>query len=63
MVNRRKTAWYGEYGSIGPGAKADHRVAWVHKLTTADVAQFQPDVFLRGDDGWQPEKTAAKLAD
>ncbi len=51
-----KTTWYGEYGSIGPGGKQDRRVSWAHQLTPQEAAQFQPDVFLRGDDGWQPTK-------
>jgi pectinesterase len=51
-----KTAFYGEYNSSGPGARPDDRVAWAHKLTAAEVAQFRPVVFLRGSDGWNPTK-------
>jgi len=53
-----KTTWYAEYGSTGPGAKQELRVPWAHSLAAADVAQFQPDTFLRGSDGWQPEKVS-----
>ena len=55
-TGRSKTAWYAEYGSEGPGAKQDKRIPWARQLTEAQVRQFQPDVFLRGVDGWQPSK-------
>lgn len=48
------TAWYGEYGSTGPGAKTADRAAWSHQLTAQQAAAFKPDVFLRGNDGWNP---------
>ncbi|MGH9582508.1 MAG: pectinesterase family protein [Bryobacteraceae bacterium] len=51
-----KTTWYGEYGSTGPGAKPAERVPWAHQLTAAEAAQFEPDVFLRGSDDWQPDR-------
>ncbi|HEX4809099.1 MAG TPA: pectinesterase family protein [Bryobacteraceae bacterium] len=50
-----KTAWFGEYGSTGPGANSAARMKWAHELTPAEVKQFLPDTFLRGDDGWQPQ--------
>ena len=49
-----KTAWFGEYGSEGPGAKEAGRVPWARKLTAAEADKFRPDVFLRGPDGWNP---------
>lgn len=55
-TGRSKTAWYGEYGSEGPGAKQGERVPWAHQLSEAEVKELQPDVFLRGTDGWQPGK-------
>lgn len=48
-----KTAWFGEYGSKGPGATPAARLKWVHELTPGDVKQFLPNVFLRGIDDWQ----------
>jgi pectinesterase len=51
-----KTAFYGEYGSSGPGARPEARVAWAHRLTAAQAEQFRPEVFLRGSDGWDPRK-------
>lgn len=48
------TAWYGEYRSTGTGARPSERAPWAHKMTAQDAAQFMPDVFLRGSDGWNP---------
>jgi pectinesterase len=56
-----KNAWYAEYASSGPGAKADQRVPWAHSLSSSEVNAFQPDVFLRGVDGWQPTAAAESL--
>lgn len=49
-----KTAWYAEFGSLGPGAKPEGRVAWAKPLAPKDTAQFRPEVFLRGADNWDP---------
>jgi pectinesterase len=49
-----KTAWFAEYGSTGPGADSAARVAWAHALTAAQIKPFEPEAFLRGDDGWNP---------
>jgi len=51
-----KTAWFAEYGSEGPGAKAAERAPWARKLSAAEVEKFRPAVFLRGTDGWTPAK-------
>ncbi len=59
------TAWYAEYGSTGAGAVASSgaplRVSWAHTLSAADVKQFLPASFLRGNDDWNPEAAAARL--
>ena len=55
-TGRSKTAWYGEYGSNGPGANQGKRVPWAHQLSEAQLNKFHPDVFLRGMDGWQPSR-------
>src|SRR4051812_41148571 len=55
-TGRTKTAWYAEYGSTGPGAKNNLRVPWAHQLSEPQIKEFQPDVFLRGTDGWQASK-------
>ena len=48
------TAWYGEFGSTGAGARTSERASWAHQLTAQQAAAFMPDVFLRGNDGWNP---------
>jgi len=50
------TAWYGEFGSTGPGGDASKRAGWAHQLTAQQAAMFMPDVFLRGSDGWTPSR-------
>ncbi len=54
------TAWYGEIGSTGPGAKPGDRVKWSRQLTPAEAAPFMPDVFLRGSDDWRPAAAPAR---
>ena len=49
-----KTAWYGEFGSEGPGSNQSGRVKWARRLSTAEADQFRPEIFLRGNDGWNP---------
>ncbi len=56
-----KTAWYGEFGSTGPGANPAGRVGWAHTLKADDVKKFLPATFLRGPDMWNAEAAAAKL--
>ena len=53
-TERHNTAWYAEFGSTGLGANKGQRVSWSRQLSKAETAQFQPNVFLRGQDGWQP---------
>ncbi len=55
-LKNEATAWYGEIGSTGPGAKTEGRVKWSHQLTPAEAAPFMPDIFLRGNDGWNPAR-------
>jgi pectinesterase len=56
-----KTAYYGEFGSAGPGANLTSRVPWSHQLTSGQTDQYLPQTFLRGTDNWQPIAEAAKL--
>ena len=49
-----KTAWFAEYASTGAGGAAGGRVPWAHQLTAAAARQFRPEIFLRGNDGWNP---------
>lgn len=48
------TAFYAEYNSTGPGAHPGEREPRAHALTAAQAAQYDPRVFLRGTDDWNP---------
>jgi polygalacturonase len=48
------TAYYAEFNSTGPGASHDHRDPHTHFLTPEEAKQFDPAVFLRGGDRWDP---------
>ena len=50
-----KTAYFAEYNSKGAGANPARRVSWAHQLTTAEARQFEPENFLKGNDGWNPK--------
>jgi pectin methylesterase-like acyl-CoA thioesterase len=49
-----ETATYSEFGSTGPGAHPDQRDAHTKLLTPDEAKRFAPEVFLRGDDNWNP---------
>ena len=51
-----ETATYSEYGSTGPGAHPGERDPHTKFLTADEAAQFAPEVYLRGDDHWNPTK-------
>ena len=48
------TASYAEYNSTGPGANPSQREPFARQLTKAQAQQFEPENFLRGNDGWNP---------
>lgn len=48
------TAYYAEFDSTGPGAHHDERDAHTHFLTPEQAKQYEPQVFLRGKDNWNP---------
>jgi polygalacturonase len=48
------TAFYAEFDSSGPGAHHDERDAHTHFLTPDEAKQYEPKVFLRGADNWDP---------
>jgi polygalacturonase len=50
------TAYYAEFDSTGPGAHAKERDPHTHFLTPEEARQYEPAVFLRGADGWDPTK-------
>jgi pectinesterase len=49
-----KTAFYGEFNSDGPGANPSARVTWAKRLTEAQAQMFRPEIFLQGEDNWNP---------
>jgi pectinesterase len=49
-----KTSRYSEFGSTGPGAKPDARVAWAKPLTEAEAQALTVEKVLGGSDGWNP---------
>ena len=52
------TAYYAEFNSTGPGAQHDQRDPHTHFLTPEQEKQFEPPVFLRGSDNWDPASLA-----
>jgi pectin methylesterase-like acyl-CoA thioesterase len=48
------TTFYAEYSSTGPGAHAGERDAHTHMLSADQAKQYEPSVFLRGSDNWNP---------
>jgi pectinesterase len=56
--NNEATAYFAEAGSTGPGGKPEGRATWSHRLSPLEAADFRPDAFLRGSDGWNPAGSA-----
>ena len=56
------TAYYAEFDSTGPGAHHDQRDPHTHFLTPEQAAQYEPQIFLRGADNWNPTKPPAQPA-
>jgi polygalacturonase len=48
------TSYYAEFDSTGPGAHHDERDPHTHFLTPDEARQYEPQVFLRGADNWNP---------
>ena len=51
-----ETVYYAEFDSTGPGAQANHRDPHTHFLTPEEAKQYEPKIFLRGVDNWDPTK-------
>jgi len=49
-----ETVFYAEYGSTGPGAHPGERDPHTHFLTPDEARQYEPSIFLRGSDHWDP---------
>jgi Pectin methylesterase len=48
------TSYYAEFDSTGPGAHQGERDKHTHLLTPDEAKQYDPAVFLRGSDNWNP---------
>jgi len=51
-----ETVYYAEFDSTGPGAHHDQRDPHTHFLTPEQAAQYEPKIFLRGSDNWDPTR-------
>jgi pectin methylesterase-like acyl-CoA thioesterase len=49
-----ETVFYAEYNSAGLGAQRDKRDPHTHFLTAGQAQQYDPSIFLRGSDSWNP---------
>jgi polygalacturonase len=54
------TAFFAEYRSSGPGADPSRRQSYARQLTREQAEKFEPQNFLRGDDGWNPSAMLAR---
>jgi polygalacturonase len=52
------TAYYAEFNSTGHGSHHDERDPHTHFLTPEQAKQFEPSMFLRGNDNWDPTSPA-----
>ena len=50
------TVYYAEFDSSGPGANHVQRDPHTHFLTPDEAKQYEPTIFLRGSDNWDPTK-------
>ena len=48
------TAYYAEFDSTGPGVHHAERDPHTHFLTPEEAKQYEPTMFLRGSDNWNP---------
>lgn len=50
----RRTSFYAEFGSFGPGADPDSRPDWIHRLKEEELSLYTPCRVLSGHDHWEP---------
>ncbi len=55
-TDRLRTATYAEFESSGPGANPNKREGFSKQLTSLEAKKYVPEIFLKGRDGWDPEK-------
>ena len=49
-----ETVYFAEFGSTGPGAHPTERDPHTKFLTADEAKQYEPAIFLRGSDNWNP---------
>jgi polygalacturonase len=54
QTRKLDTAYYAEFDSTGPGAHHAERDRHTHFLTPEEAEQYEPAIFLRGTDNWNP---------
>src|SRR5580704_1515455 len=57
-----ETVYYAEFDSTGPGAHHDQRDPHTHFLSPDEAKQYEPTIFLRGSDNWDPTNLPAPPA-
>ncbi len=55
------TAYYAEFNSTGYGAQPRQRDVHTHFLTAEEARPYDPAVFLRGADNWNPFQTPEEI--
>jgi pectinesterase len=53
-VEREKTTRYVEFGNTGLGSNPQHRVKWLHSISTKEANETTPELVLKGLDKWNP---------
>ncbi|HKV92682.1 MAG TPA: pectinesterase family protein [Candidatus Angelobacter sp.] len=61
-TTRLETAFYAEYGSLGPGSNPLRREAHTHQLSRGEAGKYTVTNFLAGSDGWNPLDGETKTA-
>ena len=56
-----ETVFYAESGSTGPGAHPGQRDPHMKQLSPDEVKSFDPALFLRGNDNWNPRTPAPAI--
>jgi pectinesterase len=54
-AENEKTARYVEFGNTGSGSNTQHRVKWLHSISTKEADQTTPEHVLKGSDNWNPK--------
>ena len=53
-TDRDKTAYYAEYGSVGPGSDISQRISWSHQLSKEEASEYIPENILSPEVSYEP---------